>query len=57
MQKLNLLSTGDWQSSPVLGELEPPRRDPFRYAFLALLAFNVFLLSGGVSFALLYFSH
>ncbi|HLH03042.1 MAG TPA: hypothetical protein VKX25_09750 [Bryobacteraceae bacterium] len=34
----------------------PVRTEPFRYAFLALLALNVFLIAGGASFALLYFS-
>jgi hypothetical protein len=30
---------------------------PFRFAFLALLALNVFLVAGGASFAFLYFTH
>jgi hypothetical protein len=34
----------------------PVRKDSFRYAFLALLALNVFLVAGGASFAVLYFS-
>ncbi|HEY6991223.1 MAG TPA: hypothetical protein VH369_22695 [Bryobacteraceae bacterium] len=31
-------------------------RDRLQYAFLVLLAVNVFLVAGGASFALLYFS-
>lgn len=40
---------------PEVRKPSTPSGEPFRYAFLALLAFNVFLATGGASFALLYF--
>ena len=56
MQTLGLLGRTNLESETIREELNPVRREPFRYAFLALLALNVFLVAGGASFALLYFS-
>jgi hypothetical protein len=56
LQTLHLFD-GAEPNEPPHAAMAEGHQDVFRYAFLALLAVNVFLIAGGVSFAFLYFSH
>jgi len=57
LQTLNLFDSAEPNDPPDDATIADRRGDVFRYAFLALLAVNVFLIAGGMSFAFLYFTH
>jgi hypothetical protein len=51
------LSTNPFDSRTLENSSPSNSESVFRYAFLALLAFNTFLISGAVCFTVLYFWH